>query len=48
MNEKVEAERLRIDHEYLEKLKELGVDVERYQTELNRSKNKVDTVYHLI
>lgn len=44
----IDTEKLKIEEVYLEDLKNLGVDIDRYQSELNRSKNKIDTVYKLI
>lgn len=46
--EQLESRRIQLEMEHLEKLRELGVDVDRYQTELNRAKSKIDTIYQLV
>lgn len=46
--EQVEKKRLAIELDYLNELEALGVDINRYNVEVNRAKSKVDTVYQLI
>lgn len=47
-NEHLDSRRDQLEIKHLEKLKELGVDIDRLQIELNKSKSKVDTVYQLV
>lgn len=44
----IELKKLTIDEEHLRNLKNLGVDIDKYQSELNKSANKLDTVYELV
>jgi hypothetical protein len=44
----VELRKLQLKELEMEKLKELQVDIDRYQCELNRSKNKLDSVYRFV
>lgn len=44
----LEEKHLKLDEIYLENLKDLNVDINSYQLDLNKSKNKVDKIYELI
>jgi len=44
----INEKRKEIEEEYLKKLSDLGVDINKYQIHMAKSKNKVDKLYEML